>query len=293
MLSRMPAAAGRSESRSSLRGARAWWLLTCLILAVIAASVWAAASIAAHDSEIVQPASCPPRAVSPVPKNDWATARRELAPKGATALRLCGYSGINSATALRLTRSRLVTDKKLVTHLVDEFDALPPYPKGAVFACPSDDGSQVLALLGYPHGQRVIVAVDETGCQVVTNGDVMRLANGYANTPVGPRLVAQLKDLTAPVGGDAHVTGLIRLCGGPAVNGHAPTRCFSQDGTVTVLDPRNDIVATQKTSHGRFSFSLPAGTYTLVARTGGARGQRLVVAKAHQTLRVNVVIAIR
>jgi hypothetical protein len=196
---------------------------------------------------------------------------------------------VNGATPLRLERSRLVADTKLVTHLVDEFDALPPYPRGVAFSCPSDDGSQVLALLAYPHGQRVTVAVEETGCEVATNGDVGRLANGYGNTPVGPRLVAELKALTAP--GDGHVSGLVRLCGGPAVKGRA--RCFSQNGTVTVFNAQGQVAATAKTSHARFSFSLPPGTYALIATTGGARGQRKVVLTANQTVQANIVVPIR
>jgi hypothetical protein len=129
-----------------------------------------------------------------VPKNDWAPASRELAPKGAAALSLCGYPGANGAVPLQLERSRLLTSERLVTHLADEFDALPPYPD-VQFHCPMDDGSQVLALLAYPGGRQVMVALDETGCNRVTNGDVVRIASGYNNTPVGPRLVAELKAL--------------------------------------------------------------------------------------------------
>jgi hypothetical protein len=92
--------------------------------------------------------------------------------------------------------------------------------------------------------------------------------------------------VTAPHG---RVTGLIRLCGGPA-----PGRCFSQDGTAyIVLGPGHRVMASQKTQHARFSFSLPPGHYTVVAKTGGTRGQRPIVIKANQVLRANVVIAIR
>jgi hypothetical protein len=209
-----------------------------------------------------------------------------LAPKGTVALRLCGYTGLNSAVPLQLERSLLVTDQGLLAHLVDEFDALPRYPNASLF-CTLDDGSQVLALLAYPHGRHVMVAVDETGCNRVTNGDVARIASGYDNTPVGPRLVAELKALTAPLRGDTHVSGLIRLCGGPP-----PSRCFSENATVTVLDARGQVVGTGKTSQTRFSFGLPPGTYTLVATTGGARGQRKVVVKADQTVEANIIVPI-
>jgi hypothetical protein len=261
-------------------------LFSGFIVAVVAMFAWSATNIAAQASVSVQPVSCPPRVLFHVPKNDWAPASQELAPKGAAAVRLCGYPGVNGAVPLQLERSRLLTGERLVTSLVDEFDALPPYPKASLF-CGLDDGSQVLALLAYPGGRQVTVALDETGCNRVTNGDVVRIASGYGNTPVGPRLVAELKALAALLRGDAHVSGLVRLCGGPA-----PGRCFSQDATVTVLDAQGQVVATGKTSQARFSFSLPPGTYTLVARTGGTRGQRKVVLKANQTVQANIVIPI-
>lgn len=293
MSSRMGATAGPGERRHGVPGGRSSWLAACLILAAIAASAWAAAGFTARDGHSAKPASCPPRVLWHVPENDWTAARRELAPKGASALRLCRYSGLNDAAPLRLERSRLVTDQRLLTHLIDEFDALPPYPRGVAFACPSDDGSQLLALLDYPHGQRVTVAVDETGCQVVTNGDVGRLADGYGNTRVGPRLLAELNKLTAPAVADAHVMGVIRLCGGPFAQGRASTRCSSQDGTVTVVDSQGRVAATARTSHARFSLSLPPGTCTLIAETGGTRGQRTVVLTANRTVQANIVIPVR
>jgi hypothetical protein len=286
MSSRVPAAAGRSESNGASRRARASCLLPGLILTLVLVAASAAANVVARASGGVEPESCPPRVLSSVPKNGWAPASQQLAPKDAAALRLCGYPGFDgSAPSLLLERSRLVTGAALVTRLVDELDALPAYPKGLL--CQLDDGSQVLALLAYPHGRQVTVALDETGCNRVTNGDVVRTASGYGDTPVGPQLVAELKALAAPVHGDADVSGLVRLCGGPA-----PSRCFYQDATVTVLDPRSEVVATGKTSHARFFFSLPPGTYTLVARTGGTRGQRKVTLTAHHTMQANIVIPI-
>jgi len=83
------------------------------------------------------------------------------------------------------------------------------------------------------------------------------------------------------------VSGSIRLCGGPA-----PSRCFDQEGTVSVLGRHDRLVATQRTVHSRFSFTLPAGTYTLIVRDGDVRGQRQVRIGAGQTLRANVVIAV-
>lgn len=97
-------------------------------------------------------------------------------------------------------------------------------------------------------------------------------------------LVAASGAPTAPRG---RVTGLIRLCGGPA-----PGRCWSQDGTAYVLGARQRIVGTQQTRQARFSFLLPPGQYTLVAKTGGTRGQRAITIKAHQVLHANIVIPV-
>ena len=208
-------------------------------------------------------------------------------PQGPGALRLCRYLGANTSLPLSLARSRLVTQPTLVAHLVNEFDTLPPYPKQTFF-CPLDDGSQILALLVYSDGERVTVALDRTGCRRVTNGDLVRIANGYHDTPVAERLNTELWKLTAPVSGGAHVNGLVRLCGGPA-----PSRCVTQNATVTVLNAAGEVVAAEATTHARFSFSLPSGTYTLVATSGGARGQRTVVLTGDHTLRANVTVPIR
>jgi hypothetical protein len=82
------------------------------------------------------------------------------------------------------------------------------------------------------------------------------------------------------------VNGSIRLCGGPA-----PSRCFLRDGTVSALRGER-VVATEKTEHARFSFALAPGRYTLLARTGGTRGEREVSIVANRTLHANIVIPV-
>lgn len=142
------------------------------------------------------PAQCPATAhqhhVSP---NGWARAHQTLAPAGVLEIRLCRYSGLNGHVPPgKLVRSRLITNRVLVEKLVIEFDALKPFPSGA-FNCPSDDGSLILALLAYPRRHSVVIEVDQTGCQGVTNGDVVRIANGLGSM-VGPKLERQLAGLT-------------------------------------------------------------------------------------------------
>jgi hypothetical protein len=70
-----------------------------------------------------------------------------------------------------LLRRRIV-----VRRLVSELDRLPALT-GSV-ACPFDDGSEIVALLVYPHGRHATISVGLTGCAVVTNGRVHRTAAG-------------------------------------------------------------------------------------------------------------------
>jgi hypothetical protein len=86
---------------------------------------------------------------------------------------------------------------------------------------------------------------------------------------------------------DGRVVGVIRLCGGPA-----PGRCFTQDGVVLALNDQHQIVVSHHTQHAAFSFELPAGIYTLEAKTGGTRGKQTVLIRRGKTTTANVVIPI-
>lgn len=112
-------------------------------------------------------------------------------------MRLCRYSGLNAHPRLALVGSRLLTSRTIVRQLVRGLDRLPSL-HGAV-ACPEDDGSEILARLTYPGGQRVSISVGLTGCALVTNGSVHRTAAGLG-TPraFGPQLVDRLKQLVSP-----------------------------------------------------------------------------------------------
>lgn len=231
-------------------------------------------------------APCPARAPSSVDHNPWAPAQRQLVPPGAVALRLCRYAGLNDPLPLTLTRSRLLTtEHALIVRLARELDALPPLRPG-LFACPADDGSEVVAMFAYAPHDNVTVAFETSGCARVSNGDLVRSAS--AAQP----LHTELSNLTAPLTGDARVAGRVRLCGGPLRPGGRQPGCSSRDGAVTVLDSSGDVVAAAATSHGRFSFALPAGAYTLLAATGGTRAQRAVVLTAGRTVNADVTIAV-
>jgi hypothetical protein len=118
--------------------------------------------------------------------------------------------------------------------LVTEFDRLPSM-QGAV-ACPSDDGSQILALLAYPGGHQVSISVGLTGCALVTNGSVHRTAAGFG-TPrtFGPQLLAALEHLVGvhPQSNAGSASALARghwrvLARSPLGKRYAPT--FGWDG---------------------------------------------------------------
>jgi hypothetical protein len=141
------------------------------------------------------PTRCSAAAPPGAPAERWAAARHELAPAGASEIRLCRYSGLNDHPPMTLVRSRLLGRGRLVAQLLSRFDGLPSGPRGAV-SCPADDASQILALVAYPGGREVRISVGLTGCELVSNGSVHRTTSGYGPHPRrGPRLLAQLKRL--------------------------------------------------------------------------------------------------
>lgn len=142
--------------------------------------------------------TCPRRTPGHIPTNSWTPARHELAPPGATTIRLCRYSGLDALPRLALLRSVTIRARGLVRELVHELDALPVI-RGAV-ACSLDDGSEIVALLAYPSHHVVMISVGLRGCELVTNGSVYRTAAVIGSSPMPmprPQLVSQLERLTA------------------------------------------------------------------------------------------------
>jgi hypothetical protein len=169
---------------------------------VLVASVGLAAGVVAGTGSAVgasstgsgPPAQCPARGPAGVATNPWPAAGQKLAPGGATTIRLCRYAGLNAKPRLKLMSAGLVTSPKQVATLIAEFDSLKQLP-GTV-SCPSDNGSQVLALIAYPHRHHVTISVGLSGCSLVRNGDITRTAANFAgHNPQGPRLAEQLKRL--------------------------------------------------------------------------------------------------
>ena len=139
---------------------------------------------------------CPATSQLRIPRNGWPPARAQLAPSAPDAFRLCRYSGLNAHPGSSLVRAKLVSDRARRESLVRQFNRLRQFPREPI-ACPMDDGSQILALLGYVNGRRVGIAVALTGCEGVTNGDLTRTAAAFGGPPeLGQRLLALLKRLT-------------------------------------------------------------------------------------------------
>ncbi len=139
------------------------------------------------------PAKCVRRAPDHISPNTWPPTRRELAPKGAIAIRLCRYGVL---PGVRLQGATLLTAPSAVKRLVADFDSLPKEPRRVV--CPVDLGSGIVALVTYRAGPRVAIAVHLTGCALAMNGNLIRSASGFATTSrSGPELLAQLRRLTS------------------------------------------------------------------------------------------------
>jgi hypothetical protein len=167
-------------------------LIGVFALVVCAQAVWGAG----RSPSAAHPRACYRSAPARLPANRWPAARQQLAPAGAVAIRLCRYAGMNIRPRLKLLRSSPVTDPRLVAKLVHEFGELPSPSPGAE-ACPMDDGSQIIALLAYPHAHAARISVGLTGCRTVTNGYVVRTASGFGDpSAFGPRLVCELRRLT-------------------------------------------------------------------------------------------------
>jgi hypothetical protein len=156
----------------------------------------ATAALGTPPAKVAVPAQCSPRVPIELPVNSWAPARRELAPAGASGIRLCRYSGLSAAPKRELVRSVLVSDASRLRSLITEFDALAkPSPGPAM--CPIDTGAEIVALLAYPGGHGVLITVGLAGCTTVDNGTVIRTAAG---TQAGHELLVALEKLTGYTG---------------------------------------------------------------------------------------------
>jgi hypothetical protein len=87
---------------------------------------------------------------------------------------------------------------------------------------------------------------------------------------------------------DARLIGLLRLCGGPP-----PGRCSDDNGNnIFLINSHRHVVASQRAHHGRFSFLVVPGSYTISINFGGFNVRRSVTLAAHQTRHVDITVAV-
>lgn len=261
-----------------LQGRAVVVLVVMTAAAALAGCGSTAAATSRPDAKAAAPAACSHKASASLPAEGWSAARRQLAPRGVGAIRLCRYSGLNAHPRLTLVGSALLTRPGLVGQLVSEFDRLPSL-HGAV-ACPADDGSQILARLAYPGDRDLLISVGLTGCETVTNGSVHRTAAGMGSpTAFGPQLVTQLERLAG-----RRSSGVTRsiVCD-QAVAYRSFTALRRAASSVAMLVPTT---STRRTSTGGVAFTITrvrvqetlAGkrlAHTILLRQTGAPGMTL------------------
>ena len=153
-----------------------------------AALAAALTSVAASAS---QPTStCLAHPLVELPLNSWAPARAELAPPGASEIKLCRYGPFGNRRLSDLTATAYVRSANTIETLTRGLDGLPPVQRLAF--CPMDDGAQIDMTLTYPAGHGVFIRVELTGCETVSNGSITRSA---ATTAAGGKLIATLESL--------------------------------------------------------------------------------------------------
>jgi hypothetical protein len=116
----------------------------------------------------------------------------ELVPDTPCMVVLTRYAGLPSRIGTQAVGRVKLRNPSLLRQLTSEFDALPSLPDG-VYSCPNDDGSEIVAGLGYPHRQYLRLTITLTGCSTARRGPVIRSALG----PSGGKLVGRLERLLA------------------------------------------------------------------------------------------------
>ena len=171
-------------------------MLSFVVGALTPTAVDAGVARQARFARTVLPAPCSKRSPASIARNGWSPPHVVLAPAGASAVRLCRYSGLNAHPPLTLARAALHTSPSLVRRLVREFDRLPALGPG-VLVCPFDDGSEIVALLSYPDRHAVAISVGLLGCATVSNGNLHRTASGIGSPRrLGTQLLVELEHLT-------------------------------------------------------------------------------------------------
>jgi hypothetical protein len=218
-----------------------------------------------------------------------------LVPKGAVALTICAYNGMNatgSTPQFGLLGIAVTDSATPLRRLTDGLDAIKPTPPHATYSCPMDDGSQAILYFGYGSGPGDVVTVGTNGCNAITNTAMETISYpAPAAIPhylgLGKPVIGQIIKLTRPVKLQwATVVGHIRLCGGPA-----PGRCWTSGslvGQVVADNSSNVWVAMSQQHKGRFRFTIATpGRYTFRAM-GTGKQTNAVLAKTSATVQAGV-----
>ncbi len=117
-----------------------------------------------------------------------------LVPPGAREVLLCRYSAAGlapkSVPLARLIAHRLVTRLATVESLASALNALRT--QQGPYACPADNGKAIIAFFRYSLRSDDPVTIGLSGCSIVTNGHLNRLAGVTAS---GRGLLSQLDAL--------------------------------------------------------------------------------------------------
>jgi hypothetical protein len=140
-----------------------------------------------YQPRVGTPVSYPRPAPSPTPPTGgflW---------PGAVQVVIERFGGLNDKPPSAMIGSVGISDLAVVTSLVIQLNAMPPFPD-ANFSCPMDDGSYFDLVFTYVDGTRVSVMVQSTGCQTVFLND---FAQPVAWAESFPNFTATLEGLLA------------------------------------------------------------------------------------------------
>jgi hypothetical protein len=116
----------------------------------------------------------------------------DLVPGVPCAISLTRYAGLPSPPGTKRVGHAKVLKPFLLRQLTKEFNKLPPNTPG-VYACPNDQGSEIMASLKYPHNTQYQLRVTLSGCAGAGRESVNRSALGR----LGERLIGHLEKLIA------------------------------------------------------------------------------------------------
>lgn len=244
-------------------------------------SGWAGALAPPRDVAVVRPAgrasglACPAEAPRKL-VSARVGADGELVPGTPTSALVCSYNGFSEPgthVAGFTLLGELALPAEYARSLALQFNALPEWPPGAIFACPSDEGREAIAYFQYVTGVNDPVVVNLQGCSGSSNGHASR--EGF------PPKVGAVHGSAAFV--SAHqgwVVGTVQQCGGPA-----PGRCVPLSGGIRVLAANGDWNGTASLHDGVFAQRATPGRDLVQYARGWLSGNPKPVKQARTTVR--------